>query len=46
MHYACTFHNDSPDTLIFGESANTDEMCILSGNFYPIPDGLTTVICQ
>lgn len=46
LHFACTFVNNSPDTLTFGESAKTNEMCILAASVYPVPAGITTITCQ
>jgi hypothetical protein len=36
--FACTFRNDGSTPLAFGESALTDEMCILGGIYYPVDD--------
>jgi hypothetical protein len=46
LHFACTFVNPSPDTLTFGESAESDEMCILGMTYYPAPVGLPTIPCN
>lgn len=47
MHFACTFKNSDPmNHLQFGESANTNEMCIFVGAFYPVPAGQATITCQ
>lgn len=46
LHFACTFQNNGPDTLTFGESAQTNEMCILGASFYPAPFGQPTIDCQ
>jgi hypothetical protein len=44
LHFACTFDNTSGDgTLVFGESAQTNEMCIFSASFYPTPPGKATI---
>ncbi|HEX3596190.1 MAG TPA: hypothetical protein VHU80_13865 [Polyangiaceae bacterium] len=32
--WACTYNNDTGQTLSFGESAATNEMCIFPGEFY------------
>ncbi|HEX7671352.1 MAG TPA: hypothetical protein VF395_17285 [Polyangiaceae bacterium] len=32
----CKYTNDSATPLMFGESAITDEMCILGGIYYPV----------
>lgn len=37
--YRCDYDNTSKNPLRFGESARTDEMCILLGQFYPSADG-------
>jgi hypothetical protein len=37
--WSCTFNNMTSSTLVFGESAQTNEMCILSGQYYPVPAG-------
>ncbi len=37
--WACTFQNDTGDTLTFGESAAKNEMCIFNGIYFPSPDG-------
>jgi hypothetical protein len=36
--FTCTYVNDTTSTLMFGESALTDEMCILGGVYYPVDD--------
>ena len=46
LSFHCTFVNNSPDTLTFGESAATNEMCIFVGSFYPAPAGTITVGCK
>lgn len=46
LHFDCTFVNDTAQTLTFGESAQSNEMCILGSNFYPVPDGVVTIDCQ
>lgn len=46
LSFHCTFVNNTPNTLTFGESAETNEMCIFVGSFYPVPAGLVTVGCQ
>lgn len=33
--FSCTYVNDTGAPLTFGESARSNEMCILSGQFYP-----------
>jgi hypothetical protein len=46
LDFNCTFVNNSANTLVFGESAEKNEMCIFVSSFYPVPDGVTTVDCQ
>jgi hypothetical protein len=38
--WACTYNNMTGMTLTFGESANTNEMCILAGMAYPKTAGV------
>ena len=35
----CDYRNDTDQPLGFGESAATNEMCILAGGYYPAKDG-------
>jgi hypothetical protein len=42
--WSCTFDNKTNSTLVFGESAQTNEMCILSGQYYPVPAGMDPLI--
>jgi hypothetical protein len=37
--FACTYDNDTPSALTFGDSASTNEMCIWTAQFYPAPFG-------
>ncbi|HVU04683.1 MAG TPA: hypothetical protein VHE30_23170 [Polyangiaceae bacterium] len=37
--WSCTYDNQTGQTLTFGESAATNEMCIFSGVYYPAPNG-------
>jgi copper type II ascorbate-dependent monooxygenase-like protein len=46
LDFNCTFVNNSAQTLTFGESAETNEMCIFVSSFYPVPDGTITVGCN
>jgi hypothetical protein len=46
LDFTCTFVNTSPDTLTFGESAASNEMCILVASFYPAPAGQPTIGCN
>jgi Copper type II ascorbate-dependent monooxygenase, C-terminal domain len=39
LEYACQFDNDSDRTLVYGESAETNEMCNMFGVFYPADNG-------
>jgi hypothetical protein len=39
--YTCSYQNSTDSPLTFGESANTNEMCILSGRYFPADDGET-----
>jgi hypothetical protein len=43
--YTCSYQNTLGQSLSFGESAVNDEMCILSGTYYPAPAG-KTLGCQ
>jgi len=38
--WACTYNNTTGTTLSFGESAKTNEMCILAGAAYPATPGV------
>jgi hypothetical protein len=38
LSFSCTFVNNGTKELTVGESAQTDEMCIFAGQYYPIPD--------
>jgi hypothetical protein len=37
--FTCTSDNPGPAPLVYGESAQTNEMCIFSAQFYPAPFG-------
>jgi hypothetical protein len=37
--WTCTYDNPTANTLVFGESAETNEMCIYLGRFFSAPDG-------
>jgi hypothetical protein len=39
IQWACSYANDTGMTLGFGESANSNEMCIFTGTYYPAPGG-------
>jgi hypothetical protein len=46
LDFACKFFNNDPvNSLTFGESASTNEMCIFVGSFYPAPAGQATLSC-
>lgn len=38
---SCTYHNTTDQTFRFGQSAETSEMCLLHGMYYPRLDGAT-----
>jgi hypothetical protein len=45
--FACTYLNDTAQTLTFGESALTNVMCIYTMQFYPVADPSNpTIDCQ
>ena len=44
IDFNCTFDNMTATELTFGESAITNEMCILSGQYYPVPAGMNPLI--
>lgn len=46
LQFTCTFVNNSPNTLTFGESAESNEMCILVASFFPAPAGDPTIGCN
>ena len=37
--WTCTYDNTTDQTLIFGDSAQKNEMCIFLGRFFSSPDG-------
>jgi hypothetical protein len=39
IHIHCDYRNDTATPLSFGESAASNEMCILAGSYYPASDG-------
>ena len=44
--FTCSYVNDTSQTVTFGESALTDEMCILGGIYYPVQDVTSpNVVC-
>ena len=42
--WSCTIANNTQDTITFGESAMTNEMCIFNGQYYPVPDNAAPTI--
>lgn len=47
LSFSCTYVNDSSQTLAFGESAATDEMCIFVAPYYPVTSPVNvTIPCQ
>jgi hypothetical protein len=36
--YTCTYHNGTDNKIVTGQSAQTDEMCILHGMYWPRAD--------
>jgi hypothetical protein len=43
LTWSCDYQNETAGHLKFGESADTDEMCVLTGFYYPAPEGMTLV---
>ncbi|HWE31799.1 MAG TPA: hypothetical protein VHB97_27550 [Polyangia bacterium] len=43
INWSCTIDNDTSTTLTFGESAQTNEMCIFNGQYWPAPDDSPTI---
>jgi hypothetical protein len=43
--YECKYQNTTSGILTFGDSAKTNEMCILSGTYFPAPNG-DTISCM
>jgi len=41
--WRCDIDNETNFHLTFGESADTNEMCVFSAFYYPAPDGMTLV---
>ena len=41
--WRCEIQNTTNTTLTFGESADTNEMCTVTGYYYPAPDGMALV---
>jgi hypothetical protein len=42
--WTCTFQNDTGKTLVFGQSAVTNEMCIFNGVYYPAPPDGSSIV--
>ena len=45
LSFECTFVNEGSTPLGFGESADTDEMCIFAAAFYPVQGDAVTETC-
>ncbi len=43
LTWRCQIHNDTNETITFGESAATNEMCTTTGYYYPAPQGMALV---
>jgi hypothetical protein len=41
--WKCDYENETSEHLVFGESADINEMCVLTGFYYPAPEGMTLV---
>jgi hypothetical protein len=41
LSFSCNYHNTTPQTFGFGQSAATAEMCLLHGMYWPRLDGKT-----
>jgi hypothetical protein len=39
VRWTCTYDNQTAGTIVYGNSAATNEMCIFAGLYYPAPDG-------
>jgi hypothetical protein len=46
FQWTCTWNNDSGAPLVYGNSALTNEMCILTGTFYPVTTTDTIFLIQ
>jgi hypothetical protein len=44
--WSCTYENDTGSTLVFGDSATKNEMCILAGQYYPADNSSTLFLCN
>ncbi|HZS37178.1 MAG TPA: hypothetical protein VFF06_10135, partial [Polyangia bacterium] len=44
--WSCAYDNTTGGTLMFGNSASKNEMCILAAIYYPAPNGDTLFFCQ
>jgi hypothetical protein len=46
VRWTCDYQNDTNDTIHYGNSGLTDEMCIFGGLYYPAPEGFeNTWLC-
>jgi hypothetical protein len=43
LTWRCRIQNDTNETITFGESAATNEMCTMTGYYYPAPQGMALV---
>jgi hypothetical protein len=41
IEYSCTFNNTTTQTIVAGQSAAVNEMCILHGMYWPRADSAT-----
>lgn len=46
IRWTCAYDNPTDQTLHFGNSALTNEMCIFVSLFYPSPSGATDFLCR
>jgi hypothetical protein len=44
--WSCSYDNQTGDTIVFGNSASKNEMCILGALYYPSNNGQTFFGCQ
>jgi hypothetical protein len=45
VSFSCTYHNETGVEIKFGNSAVTDEMCILGLRGYPVPKLAAGFVC-
>jgi hypothetical protein len=43
VRWRCQVENNTNETLAFGESAASNEMCTVTGYYYPAPEGMALV---